>query len=101
MSEAERAARRPDDDEAHDVLAAEEFAMPSPDPTIHHGPVMLPNDPTGIVEPHDVLAAEEFAMPAVRMHADVQRRRAFLPPTWVLLAAAALLLVGRRRRRAL
>lgn len=40
--------------------------MPAPDPVLHHGPVTLPADPTGIAEPHDVLAAEEFAMPAPR-----------------------------------
>jgi hypothetical protein len=51
---------------AHDVLAAEEFGMPARDPALHHGPVALPADPTGIAEPHDVLAAEEFAMPAPR-----------------------------------
>jgi hypothetical protein len=41
-------------EEAHDVLAAEEFAMPAPDPVLHvlHEPA------------HDVLAAEEFALPA-------------------------------------
>jgi hypothetical protein len=49
---------------AHDVLAAEAFAMPAADPALHHGPVVLPEDPTGIAEAHDVLAAEEFAMPA-------------------------------------
>ena len=38
--------------------------MPAPDPDLHHGPVLLPEDPTGVPEPHDVLAAEEFAMPA-------------------------------------
>ncbi|MDQ2896299.1 MAG: hypothetical protein M3Y09_11755, partial [Actinomycetota bacterium] len=54
-------------DEAHDVLAAEEFGMPAADPILHHHePVTLPSDPTGIVEAHDVLAAEEFAMPAGR-----------------------------------
>lgn len=54
-------------EEAHDVLAAEEFGMPAPDPVLHHRePVNLPSDPSGIVEPHDVLAAEEFAMPAGR-----------------------------------
>ena len=42
------------------------FGMPARDPTLHHGPVTLPDDPTGIAEPHDVLAAEEFAMPAPR-----------------------------------
>lgn len=54
------------EDPAHDILAAEEFAVPAPDPSIHHPPVVLPEDPTGIAEPHDVLAAEEFAMPAPR-----------------------------------
>jgi hypothetical protein len=57
-----------DDEPAHDVLAAEAFAMPAPDPSLHHGPLVLPDDPTGILEPHDVLAAEEFPMPAVRPH---------------------------------
>ncbi len=52
------------DEPVHDVLAAEEFGVPAPDPALHHGPVSLPGDPTGIAEPHDVLAAEEFAMPA-------------------------------------
>jgi hypothetical protein len=54
-------------EEPHDVLAAEEFAVPAIDPVLHHhGPVSLPDDPTGIAEPHDVLAAEEFALPAPR-----------------------------------
>ena len=53
-------------EQPHDVLAAEEFALPAPDPDLHHeDPVELPDDPTGIVEPHDVLAAEEFPIPAV------------------------------------
>ena len=51
---------------ARDVLAAEEFAVPAPDPSLRHWPVVLPEDPSGITEPHDVLAAEEFAMPAGR-----------------------------------
>src|SRR5947207_15191068 len=51
----------------HDILAAEAFVVPGPDPELHpHGPVRLPEDPTGIAEAHDVLAAEEFAMPAPR-----------------------------------
>lgn len=58
--------KTPADEPAHDVLAAEAFAMPAPDPNLQHGPVTLPEDPTGIAEPHDVLAAEEFAMPAPR-----------------------------------
>jgi hypothetical protein len=56
----------PPEDEAHDVLAAEAFAVPAPDPALRHEPIALPDDPSGIAEPHDVLAAEEFAMPAPR-----------------------------------
>ncbi len=58
--------QRPADEPAHDILAAEAFAVPARDPALTHGPVDLPADPTGIEEPHDVLAAEEFAMPAAR-----------------------------------
>jgi hypothetical protein len=54
------------DEEAHDVLAAEAFAVPTADPSLRHKPITLPDDPSGIAEPHDVLAAEEFAMPATR-----------------------------------
>ena len=60
--------RPPRPDDAHDVLAADEFAMPAADPDLHHGPVRLPEDPFGDGEPHDVLAAEEFPMPAGRPH---------------------------------
>jgi hypothetical protein len=55
-------------DPAEDVLAAEMYAVPAPDPTIHHGPVVLPGDLTGADEPRDVLAAEEFALPAGPPH---------------------------------
>ncbi len=58
--------KAPSEEPAHDILAAEEFGVPAPDPGLHHGPVTLPDDPTGIAEPHDVLAAEEFALPAPR-----------------------------------
>ncbi|MGH2885058.1 MAG: hypothetical protein ACRDPA_20535, partial [Solirubrobacteraceae bacterium] len=57
---------RDPDETAHDVLAAEAFAMPSSDPALRHQPIALPDDPSGIAEAHDVLAAEEFAMPAPR-----------------------------------
>ena len=82
---------------AHDVLAAEEFGMGAADPGLHHGPVTLPSDPTGIEEPHDVLAAEEFAMPAPRpgchdpTPAELRRSR------MKLVAAGALTLVVVRR----
>ena len=61
-----QAGQPPREDEAHDVLAAEAFALPAADPTLRHRPITLPEDPSGIAEPHDVLAAEEFAMPAPR-----------------------------------
>jgi hypothetical protein len=56
----------PPEEQAHDVLAAEAFAVPTADPSLRHQPINLPDDPSGIAEPHDVLAAEEFAMPAPR-----------------------------------
>jgi MYXO-CTERM domain-containing protein len=78
-------------DKPHDVLAAEEFGIP----TRENG---IPGDPTGLREPHDVLAAEEFAMPAgAEPHEESGGRgpRAFLP---LALAGLLLLLVFRRRR---
>lgn len=58
--------QRADQEPARDVLAAEAFAVPAPDPALRRRPVELPEDPSGIAEPHDILAAEEFAMPAGR-----------------------------------
>jgi hypothetical protein len=52
----------PGEEPAHDVLAAEAFAVPAADPVLRR-PGQLPDDPSGIAEPHDILAAEEFAMP--------------------------------------
>jgi hypothetical protein len=49
----------PIEEPAHDVLAAEEFGMPAPDP-----PHAVPADPSGIPEPHDVLAADEYPLGA-------------------------------------
>ena len=93
------------DERAHDVLAAEEFGVPAPDPALHHGPVKLPSDPTGIAEPHDVLAAEEFALPAPPVVAET--RRGGQAARWskgraavVALGAAAVLVARNRRRRA-
>jgi hypothetical protein len=60
----EHAESQPDEQAAHDVLAAEAFAVPAPDPDLRHEHVVLPDDPSGIEAPHDILAAEEFAMPA-------------------------------------
>jgi MYXO-CTERM domain-containing protein len=79
-------------EEPHDVLAAEEFGIPTRDSGV-------PGDPSGIREPHDVLAAEEFAMPAgAEPHGERGGGpgvRAYLP---LALAALILLLVLRRRR---
>jgi MYXO-CTERM domain-containing protein len=97
MTESERnRQQRPADpagiDEPHDVLAAEEFGIPTRENRI-------PGDPTGLREPHDVLAAEEFAMPAGAEPRDDAGRgpgpRAFLP----LALAALVLLIALRRRR--
>jgi hypothetical protein len=89
-------------DEPHDVLAAEEYAVPAPDPGLHHGPVRLPDDPTGIAEPHDVLAAEEFAMPApssgARSLAD-SRSRSARRGRLVAAGAVGLLVALRSRKR--
>ena len=82
-------------EKAHDVLAAEAFAMPARDPSLHHGPVVLPDDPTGIAEPHDVLAAEEFPMPAGRAEALGRPRK---PSHKLGIAAAVILLLVLVRR---
>jgi hypothetical protein len=80
----------PAEEPAHDILA-EEFAVPAPDPSLHHGPVVLPDDPSGIAEPHDVLAAEEFALPAVRAPAGALARP--VRSIWPIVAAAAVLVL--------
>jgi hypothetical protein len=92
------------DDAAHDVLAAEAFQMPAADPELHHGPVVLPEDPSGNGEPHDILAAEEFAMPAPRptYHpAELAQRRGGWRRLAVELIVALLVLraLARLRRR--
>lgn len=97
----------PPEDEAHDVLAAEAFAVPSADPSLRHRPITLPDDPTGIAEPHDVLAAEEFAMPAPRQAPGsggaagiaATAAKAAKPVGIGALAAVALLLRRALRRR--
>jgi hypothetical protein len=58
-------------DEPHDVLAAEQFAMPAPQAAWHAAaPPDLPPEPNASDRPHDVLAAEEFAMPAPPPHVE-------------------------------
>jgi hypothetical protein len=95
--------RTPAQQRAHDVLAAEEFGVPAPDPRIHHGPVNLPSDPSGIIEAHDVLAAEEFALPAPRYGSGVpfalaaQRRDRLRRRVLVVALAVIALLLHKRR----
>jgi hypothetical protein len=64
VSSVPRSDEQAQDEQAHDVLAADQFAVPAPDSLRHTGPVVLPDDPTGDAEPHDILAAEGFAIPA-------------------------------------
>jgi hypothetical protein len=92
--------RRGTEEEAHDVLAAEAFAVPAPDPELRHQPVVLPEDPSGIAEPHDILAAEEFAMPAgtPATSGGSLGRTADAPWRAALFAVAGLLVVLKLRR---
>jgi len=76
---------------AHDVLAAEAFAVPAPDPALRNEPVVLPEDPSGISEPHDVLAAEEFAMPAGRQSRAGSALAEHVQSSWRRAAVGALL----------
>ena len=85
-------AQLPDDpagiEEPHDVLAAEEFAMPA------RSAGDIPPDPHDIREPHDVLAAEEFAMPAdedSEADSDGFDPRSLLPGAALTLVALLLL----------
>jgi hypothetical protein len=93
----------PAEEPARDVLAAEAFAMPAADPELRHGPVVLPEDPTGIEEPHDILAAEEFAMPAPQGHPGAGGASRARARRRIAIGGAAATLAGlltlRRRRR--
>ncbi len=78
-------------DQPHDVLAADEFAVPG------RSVGDVPSDP--IHTPHDVLAAEEFAIPGGG--AGDSARRGFDPRTLLpsLLLVATILLLLRRHRQ--
>jgi len=80
-------------DEPHDVLAAEEFAMPTRDNR-------FPADPLGTTQPHDVLAAEEFGIPAPGATTDWEGDSTSSPlPLLVALALGLALAVVLLRRR--
>jgi hypothetical protein len=94
----------PEPEAAHDILAAEEFGVPAPDPDLHRRePVILPDDPSGIAEPHDILAAEAFAMPAVHHHPEpptlAERARSVRGMAQIAAAFAAAFLLARLLRR--
>jgi hypothetical protein len=87
-----------------DVLAAEEFVVPAPDPALTPERLELPSDLVG-GEARDVLVAEEFAMPApdeARVHRTLYPRRASLAKRVVVNLpplVAAVWLYRRLRRR--
>ena len=88
-----------EEEPAHDILAAEAFAVPTPDPALRHGPVALPEDPAGVEEPHDILAAEAFALPAPRDgFGGSLSRRGSAARRLTLAAGAALLVLTVLRR---
>jgi hypothetical protein len=79
-------------DQPHDVLAADEFAVPA------RSPRDIPPDP--IHSPHDVLAAEEFAIPGSGAGEETSTGfdpRTLLPSLLLFLTIA--LLVRRHRRQ--
>jgi hypothetical protein len=85
----------PNREPARDILAAEAFAVPTPDPALRREPLVLPEDPSGI--------AEDFAMPAAQPRERSGGRLAPVTqsPWRVGLGAVGALLawVGLRRRR--
>jgi hypothetical protein len=87
--------------EAVDVLAAEEFGVPAPDPALRPEKLVLPPDLVAD-EPHDVLAAEEFAMPspdeAHRVPRSTRRKQAALSVALNALPVLVLWVVRRARR---
>src|SRR4051812_43523972 len=77
------ARKRPTEgDEAHDVLAAEEFPPPAgaDADTVEARAHRLPPDPSGDASPHDILAADEFPPPAMADANTVEARAHRLPP---------------------
>ena len=80
------------DDEPHDILAAEEFVMPTRDER-------FPPDPSGIHDAHDVLAAEEFAIPVPETARSAAAKAAGDPRALIPLGVAGLVLLVLLRRR--
>ena len=76
------------EEKPHDILAAEEFAIPGQEPGVPHD-----SDP----KPHDVLAAEEFAFPAGADRLTEPGPGGGLPRWLGLAALGALVVLGLRR----
>ena len=76
--------------EPHDILAAEEHAIPAEEPAVPHD-----RDP----EPHDVLAAEEFAFPTADAQPSPGGGGSLPRVLGAAALAGALVLAWRRRAR--
>ena len=87
----------------HDVLAADEFGVGTADPALHRGPITVPAEPGAGPAAHDVLAADEFAVPAGPVPPQDGERTITVAlgrrGAATLLAAALLVITARRRRR--
>jgi hypothetical protein len=81
-----------EDREAHDVLAADEFAVPA------RG-TRAPDPHTDDREPHDVLAADEFALPGAGAPHEHATAGPSLRTRILLVVGVALALVLLRRGR--
>jgi hypothetical protein len=81
-----------EDPEAHDVLAADEFAVPARGTT-------TPDPHADDREPHDVLAADEFAMPGVGAPHEHGTAGPSLRARIALVVGIALALALLRRKR--
>lgn len=86
-------------DDPHDILAAEDFAMPAGGDVRR---LKLSGNVDGIDTPHDILAAEDFAMPSGPDSTLGDKLRQGAPASSLVLAvaaAAAVLAFAAVRRR--
>ena len=86
-------------DAPHDVLAAEEFAMPAGGDVRR---LKLSGNVDGVDDPHDILAAEDFAMPSGPDTSLGDKLRQGAPANslvFAVAAAAAVLAFAAVRRR--
>jgi hypothetical protein len=88
-------------DDPHDILAAEDYAMPARGDVPHPSQLRLSGNVDGIDEPHDILAAEDFAMPSGpdRIAHKLRNGGAAMPLVLAAAAAVAVLAYAAVRRR--